>query len=179
MLNLWHYWMLAAMLAAAALDDAVTGKVRNAITLPCIVTGLLGHAVISGGMGLADAAIGLAAGFVPMFIIWKFGAIGGGDVKLLAAVGTLAGWRFVITAMFFGLGVAVVMSLVMLIAGRQLLDTFKRIGIFAYLTASGANPPGPTDKTSRKLPFGLSLCIGCAMVLILELAGLHCRWIWI
>jgi prepilin peptidase CpaA len=174
----WHYWVLGAMLAAAAIDDAVTGKVRNIITLPCIVVGLLGHAVISGGLTLQAAAIGMAAGFVPAFIAWKFGAIGGGDVKLMAAVGALAGWRFAITAMFFGLGVAVVMALVMLVAGRQLRATFKRIGLFAYLAASGANPPGPTDKTSRKLPLGLSLCVGCAIVMILELAGLHCRMIW-
>lgn len=178
MLTTWYYWVLGAMLAAAAVDDAVTGKVRNLITLPCIVVGLLGHTVISSGMGLQDATIGLAAGFVPTFVAWKFSAIGGGDVKLMAAVGALAGWRFVITAMFFGLGVAVVMGVFMLLARKQLLATFKRIGIFAYLTASRANPPSPTDKTSRRLPLGLALCVGCAIVMIIQIAGLNCRLIW-
>ncbi|HNX26698.1 MAG TPA: A24 family peptidase [Phycisphaerae bacterium] len=174
----WHYWVLGGMLIAAGIDDVVAGKVHNVITLPCLAAGLLGHAAISGGMSLQDAIIGMAAGFLPAFVAWKFGAIGGGDVKLLAAVGALAGWRFTITAMFFGLCVAAVAAVAMLVAKKQLSATFRRIGFFAYMAAAGANPPSPTDQTSRKLPLGLALCVGCAIVMIIELAGLHCRFIW-
>lgn len=174
----WNYWLLGVMLLAAAVDDIATGKVRNAITLPAILAGLIGHLIWPEQLGIADAAIGMLAGFGAMYIAWKLGAIGGGDVKLMAAVGAITGWKFALTAMFFGLAVAVVMAIAMLIWKRSLRDTLKRLGLFAFLTAARAKPAVPITSKSMRLPFGTALCVGCGIVLVIVLSGMNCRLIW-
>ena len=121
--DVWFYALLAAVLCIGAWTDVRTEKIFNWLTYPAILIGLIGHGIVGGSpwssgvvthtgpgglMDLTDSLAGLAVGFLPMFLAWQAGGIGGGDAKLMAAVGALAGWRFVLTAMFYGLGVSVV-----------------------------------------------------------------------
>jgi prepilin peptidase CpaA len=81
---------LAATLAAAVLD-ARTGRIPNRLTLAALVLGLALGALHGGGWGLVHCAAGaLVLAFVPLLLFWR-GAMGGGDVKLLAALGALVG----------------------------------------------------------------------------------------
>jgi prepilin peptidase CpaA len=93
------YFFLAAILVTglAAWFDWRTGEIPNWLTLGALGAGLIGHAV-SGGLrgGWSEAGKGLlfslagmgVCAFVP-FLLFRSGAIGGGDVKLLAALGAL------------------------------------------------------------------------------------------
>ena len=89
--------VLFLVLIVAAITDVRTGKIHNWTTYPAIAIGLIGHTLIGGltGMddsfGLVGSLGGLAAGFVPMFVAWFSGGIGGGDAKLLTAVMFWAG----------------------------------------------------------------------------------------
>jgi prepilin peptidase CpaA len=175
--DIWAYALLAAVLIAAAVTDVRAGKIYNWITLPAMLAGLAGHAIIGGlgfgeggRLGLADAVLGLAVGFAPMLVAWLAGGIGGGDVKLMGAVGALAGWRFVIPAMFFGFAAAAVMAVGILVFRRQLIATLKRIGRFAMLALVKAGPGDPSTPQSPKLPFGLAMCIGTFIALGLTVA---------
>jgi prepilin peptidase CpaA len=94
------YFLLAAAVAAlvAALTDLRSGRIPNWLTFGVLGLGLVAHAVVSwklgGGWrgtltGLAGSAGGVVlCAAVPAFFYWK-GAMGGGDVKLLAAIGAL------------------------------------------------------------------------------------------
>lgn len=91
---------------AAALFDLRTGHIPNALTLPGILLGgatqlaLVPYhgafAAQAGGLAaLASALLRLAlgmlvCGLVP-YLLFRRGAMGGGDVKLLAALGALLG----------------------------------------------------------------------------------------
>ena len=93
------YFFLAAILVTgvAGWFDWRTGEIPNWLTFGALGAGLVGHAV-AGGLrgGFADAGrsflfslAGMAVcAFVP-FLLFRSGAIGGGDVKLLAALGAL------------------------------------------------------------------------------------------
>lgn len=75
----------------ATWTDARRGIIPNWLTLPSAALGLAIHTVMQGWFGLGYAAAGaLLCGLVP-YLLFRRGAIGGGDVKLLAAVGALAG----------------------------------------------------------------------------------------
>lgn len=86
----------ATLLAAtAAWFDWRTGHIPNRVTLLGLAAAILGHFVhgtMIGGVGVgvehAAFAVGgaLFCGLVPLFMHWK-GAMGGGDVKLFAALG--------------------------------------------------------------------------------------------
>jgi prepilin peptidase CpaA len=79
--------------AASAGTDTLRGRIPNAITLPALALGLGLHAVL-GRASLLISVLGffVAAGF-PWLLhrLTRGQAIGGGDVKLFAALGALLG----------------------------------------------------------------------------------------
>ena len=87
---------LPFILAFACYGEIRERKIPNWLTLGGIVLGI-GAAVIEGGVdGLTDSALGLAiAGglFLPFCLL---GVVGGGDMKLMAAVGAIVGWPMVL-----------------------------------------------------------------------------------
>jgi len=175
----WAYVILSIVLIAAAVCDVRTGKIYNWITYPAVLIGFAGHFLFGGlsglhtaeveRMGFMDSVFGLAAGFGPLFLAWLAGGIGGGDAKIMGAVGALAGWRFALTAMFYGFAVAIVMALIIMIRRRITLETLGRIWRFLWLTVMRASPAGPDGENSAKLPFGLALCIGSFAAMILTI----------
>lgn len=88
----FHVIALVVALAAAAID-ARTGRIPNALTIPAALVGVLLHVPMGiAGVGLSVAGCGLAA-LLPwsMHRATRGAAIGGGDVKLFAALGALCG----------------------------------------------------------------------------------------
>lgn len=166
--NLWAYCALAVMLVAAAVADVRTGKVPNAVTYPGALLGLVGHTTVwlltdaPEALGPLGSLAGLAAGFLPLLLAWKAGGMGGGDAKLMGAVGALTGWWFVLATMFYGLIIAAVMALGMLIRRRALKATTARMWRFLVLSFTPGKPADPTTSESMRIPLGLAFCIGAA-----------------
>ncbi len=83
-------WMLA-LTAAAALTDTRRGLIPNWLTLPTLTLAPCAQLLCFGALGAANALGGvLACGLVPL-AMFGMRAIGGGDVKLFAALGALCG----------------------------------------------------------------------------------------
>lgn len=175
----WTFWaygaysILAVMLVAAAYTDVRYGKIHNAITYPAVVIGLIGH-MIGGGagyrelppLGLGGSAAGLAAGFLPLLVVWLAGGIGGGDAKVMGAVGALTGWRFTLAAMLYGFAVAAIMAIVVMIMKRVTRRTLGRIWRFFLLLFTPGGRTDPATAESPKVPFGLALCVGAGIALV-------------
>src|SRR5258708_4015056 len=86
----WMGWLYGSLAAVAAITDYRTGKIYNWLTLPALVFGLV-VASFAGLPTVASALQGVALAsliFLPMFFC---GVLGGGDVKLLMAIGTVLG----------------------------------------------------------------------------------------
>jgi prepilin peptidase CpaA len=85
----WGAASIAALLAAVL--DARTGRIPNPLTLGALALGLVLAGLRGWPLGLIHGAAGvLACAFVPL-LLFRRGAMGGGDVKLLAALGALLG----------------------------------------------------------------------------------------
>ncbi len=171
-IDMWAYGVLAVVLIAASITDVRSEKIPNVITYPAILLGIVGHALITGiwsvsevELGLVGSLGGFAAGFLPLLAAFLVGGIGGGDAKLMGAVGALAGWRFAIAAMLYGFGIAALMALVIMIARGVVRRTLGRIFRFVYLMFTPSRPADPATADSPKVPFGLALCIGSAIAL--------------
>ncbi len=169
--EMWPFAVLGVVVVVAAISDVRTGRVPNAVTYPAIAVGLLAHTLLGGmrgegpGIGLYASAAGLAAGFLPMLVVWLAGGIGGGDAKLMAAVGALTGWRFALSALFYGLVVAVVLALIVMVRKRIVRRTLRRLFGFLVLLLTPSKPADPAAEGSEKIPFALALCIGAGAAL--------------
>jgi prepilin peptidase CpaA len=122
--------------------DVRTRRIPNALTVPSFVSGLVFHLAFHGWPGLLDAGLGFLVGFGILFVIWLAGSGGGGDAKLMGALGAWLGFDQTLLVLFLSVG-------------------FIVIGILATLTASalrrGINAtrrryvaPQPASASSRR-----------------------------
>lgn len=171
-LKTWPYAVMVIMLIVAAVTDFRTGKIYNWVTYPALAAGLIGHTLVGGlggsevSLGLAWSLAGAAAAFGPMFLAWLAGGIGGGDAKLMAAVGALAGWTFALSAMFYGFAVAAVMAIIVMIRHKAVKQTMGRVWRFVAVASMRGKPADPAASDSRKIPFGIALCLGATFAMI-------------
>ncbi len=113
-----------ALTAGAAVTDARTGHIPNGLTLPPIIIAPLAYLAFAGPRAAALSVVAaLLCGFLP-YLMFRKGAAGGGDVKLLAAVGAVAGASFGIETQIFGFALATFVSLGLLAYRGRLLATF-------------------------------------------------------
>jgi prepilin peptidase CpaA len=116
-----HAILMPALVVAglAAAYDWRTGHIPNWLTLGALGLGCLAHALLGigqlGARGVATAALSsllglVVVGLVPL-LLYRLGSMGGGDVKLLAALGVwcwavkgieLELYAFVIAALYAG-----------------------------------------------------------------------------
>jgi Flp pilus assembly protein protease CpaA len=75
----------------AACNDLTKFRLHNALTIPLLLSGLLYHAVVGGGSGLAGGVLGALVGGLPFIVVYAKGGMGAGDIKLLAGVGAWLG----------------------------------------------------------------------------------------
>jgi prepilin peptidase CpaA len=91
---LQHYISLIVLIIAAA-TDIRKGLIYNWLTFPAILVGLF-LALWQGGLsGLGLSFLGILVGGGVLTLLFVSGAMGAGDVKLMAALGALMGPTFV------------------------------------------------------------------------------------
>jgi prepilin peptidase CpaA len=85
-------WLCMILVTAgAAIVDLRRFKVPNRVTIPLAVCGVMYHTILSGYEGLGFSVAGLAVGYLLLMLFFLIGAMGAGDVKLLAGVGAWLG----------------------------------------------------------------------------------------
>ncbi|MCL6458650.1 MAG: prepilin peptidase [Gorillibacterium sp.] len=94
---------LGVLVGAAMITDMRSQCIPNWLTLSGAALGFLLQIFSSGKEGLGHAAIGLALGFIPFFLLYLFGALGAGDVKLFAAIGSITGGIFVLNCALYSI----------------------------------------------------------------------------
>lgn len=82
----WAIWILIALLTAAALQDAVQLRISNYITASVLILGIAAMVVTGGTIGLWKNALLFALVLTVGAFLFARNVLGGGDVKLFAAV---------------------------------------------------------------------------------------------
>jgi prepilin peptidase CpaA len=144
------------VLAAAAYSDVRARHIPNALPLAVCALALV-RLIPAGDPHPALWTIAAAAAvFVAAFVQWRFGLLGGGDAKLLAAAALLVGWHDLLEFL-----------LVMSIGGAVVA-----LAVVAASRLGGPSPlllPSPSAvKTPPRpsVPYGLAIAIAAAWVLI-------------
>ena len=114
------YLITASLLIIASFVDIARQEIPNGIVIALLITGALYTAFDLPHW--LDHAIGLFAGGLPLLLVavaaqyvFKKEAMGGGDIKLMAALGLIAGWQLVLLALFLGIVAGAVGSAIMML----------------------------------------------------------------
>ncbi|MFI5289353.1 MAG: prepilin peptidase [Polyangia bacterium] len=154
--------LLLALAVACMVTDLWKGRIYNSVTYPAMAAGLLVQVFTHGVAGLWIALGGFAVGFFPAFLLFALGGLGGGDVKLLGAIGALAGavpaTETMILAFLFG-GFFALGKLAW--HGRLLSTLGRTLRVLAGYLVPGLGRmslerPGETRLTVR---FGVAICV--------------------
>lgn len=157
-------FILLAVLAAAVGMDLRTGKIRNWLTLPAAVCGPLIHLLAGGKHQALDSLAGLGVTVLVGAIFAASRMMGGGDIKLLVAVGSLAGFDCVRYALLFTALAGGVLALAVLLRRLGVVLLSKRIAQAAWLKMAGLSPSG-TVGGRAKLPYSVAIAAGTTAAL--------------
>ena len=139
----------------AAFWDVRTGRIPNVLTVPLWVAGVVYAAVVAGLPGLADAflaSILLAAPYIWLFV--SAGG-GGGDAKLMAAIGSWLGLVQGTVALFAVAMAGVVIAAAIVVAHRIRQGRLARPG-----GQGGLVQPDQANIRRQEIPFGLAILTG-------------------
>jgi len=150
------YMVAAAVLAAAALHDLRERRIPNALSL--ILTGLFvpiaalealtgADFMTAFGWPLIIAAVVLVAGLT----LFATGLMGGGDVKLLAAIALIAGADYSL---------------------RLVLYTALAGGLVAFATLAHARLKGKPARDAE-VPYGIAIAFSGCWVCFAKIVALH------
>ena len=152
------------MLAVAIYFDIRTERIPNWLVAAGTVVALTFHAVISGASGLLTSVGGL---FIALAILLPFyiaGAMGAGDVKLMAAVGAFTGVHLALLVVGLALGVGGLEAIAILVlrgAGRQTWERYRQMGKTIFATGRIVYiPPGQGDAARDSFPFAIAVGVG-------------------
>jgi prepilin peptidase CpaA len=143
--------------------DLLTHRIPNWFTFPAILAGLAASVAFGGLSGLWLGFLGLGLGFIAFFPLWIFQVMGGGDVKLMMAIGAWSSPKNVFYVLIFSLISGGVFALFDVIARGRLKSVLRSI---YFLILSAMNPEMPRFEmeidSKRKFPFGAFIAIGQA-----------------
>jgi prepilin signal peptidase PulO-like enzyme (type II secretory pathway) len=124
-LSAWPAWMIgigagyAAFLIAIAVYDVRRQRIPNVAVYPALAVALVVAFIRPDGTWWSFLLAGLtaAAFFIAIGAISP-GAMGGGDAKLAALIGLVAGWPGVLVAVFVAFAVGAAVGLLLIALGR-------------------------------------------------------------
>ena len=161
--------MLVAVAAASGLAAAIdlrTGRIPNRLTACVAGTGIGLAAFGLTGHSVAAAAVGAMLGFVMMLPGHVLGGTGAGDVKLVAALGTLLGPAGVFMAVLYGAVAGGVLAVAHALHRRRLGTTLSRT---ARLVAAPGDAKKDIDGAAAhsRFAYGPAIAIGAIAAALL------------
>jgi prepilin peptidase CpaA len=167
------YLVIASLCAiVGAAFDIKSRRIPNMLTGPALLAGLLLHLGLDSWRGLLTsfAAAMICGGIFLLFYV--AGGMGAGDVKLMAAVASLAGlpstpYLLIITSLAGG-----VMAIGLALMRGQLKQTLLNVGALASHHAQAGLAPHPDlnvqNAGSLRLPYGIAIAVGSVATLYLQ-----------
>jgi len=152
--------------------DVKSRRIPNFITMPAFLFGLALHLALGGWRQLLSS---LAAGLIcaAVFLVFYIaGGMGAGDVKLILAVGCIAGlshvaYLLVLTALSGG-----VMAIVWAVVRGQLQQTIVNVGELASHHRHAGLQPHPDlnlkNAATLRLPYALAIAGGSILTLYFQ-----------
>jgi prepilin peptidase CpaA len=154
--------LLSTLAVMIAYHDMRYRRIPNAVVLATLLSGIAINIVFGGVQGAIASLKGCGFAFILMFVLHVFGAMGAGDVKLFAAIGSVIGGGLVLPTFVVVIltgGVLAVCSMIRLGAVRSTMQ--RVVQIFAGLMPGWEMPrfAVPADRR-QTIPYGVAIMLG-------------------
>ena len=161
--------MLLAFVCACCAIDLRTRRIPNALSGTAAVLGVALNTLHAGAPGLLWSVAGCALMLSVLLAPFALGGIGGGDVKMMAAVGAFLGPRLAFLGLTAGMIIGgVVMALHLVRLGR-LVEKLAALSAMVRATVVTRSLAGlkvsAADPGAISLPYSLPLGLGTLVVL--------------
>lgn len=162
--------LVALVVAAlACATDLRSARIPNWLTLSAVGAGVLFHAFAPGGAGLGAAGLGFVVGVAVFFAPFALGALGAGDVKLMAALGTWLGWQGAVYVALYGAVAGGVLAVIVALWHGYLGRAFRNIKtLLLHWWLTGVKPlPELTLDAGQglRLPYAVPIAAGLLVTL--------------
>ena len=158
--------VLATGLVTASLLDLRSGRVPNLLTVPMIVVGI---ALASSVAEALTRAVIVLAALVVGYAFYAVGIVGGGDVKLVAAIAALKGGAFLVTTLIAASLVGLVVAVISLAHHRALVPFFSRLYMAVLdVIRYGFSTRPVIGEEPHRIPYALVIAGGTLLAYIAE-----------
>ncbi|MGH9146760.1 MAG: A24 family peptidase [Vicinamibacterales bacterium] len=159
---------VTAVMASAGISAAIdfsTRRVPNALTLSVAAIGIL--ASVSGVVELPPgmALVGFLTGFVLMLPGHVIGRTGGGDVKLMAALGTWLGPSMIVKAFLYSAIAGGLLALLVAARRGRMRETLRGTVQLVAARSSAKEEVEAVDRDNR-FPYAPAIAAGSVLVVL-------------
>ena len=167
---------LLVLLGIAVLTDVRARRIPNWLNLLIIVTGLTNAIAFGTPVTLSQSLLGFLAGFGILVIPFALGAMGGGDVKMLAGIGTWLGAMATLQVYAVAAVVGLVIVIVQCTANGRLTRLVSNstliVANFANIDRLGKDHVVSSGQSLRSidkpLPYAVPAIIGVAVTVMMN-----------
>ncbi|HEX5709161.1 MAG TPA: A24 family peptidase [Pyrinomonadaceae bacterium] len=154
--------LLVPLAALITYYDVRYRRIPNAFVLAALVGGLTINALAGGWQGLLSSVGGCLAAFALMLVLHVFGAMGAGDVKLFAAVGSVVGLKLVLPTFVVVVLVGGLLAVWTILRAGTVGMTMHRVVQILVGLLPGWQLPRFAVPADRRLtiPYGVAITLG-------------------
>ena len=160
------YLLLCALTVATvgAVKDVRGRRIPNWLTYSGLVAALLVRTMLGGAAELRAGLAGMLLAGGIFYVLFLLGAMGGGDAKLMAAVGAWVGFAQVGTLLIVSAIAGGLLAAGYMLVHKRSLETLRNIAelVRHHLTAGFEPHPilNVRQAGALRLPYGLAIAIG-------------------
>ena len=148
--------------------DVRSRRIPNWLTVSALGVGLVAQTLVSGWPGLQASLGGFAAGFGILFVLWLLGGGGGGDVKMMSALGAWLGASLTIEVFLASAVVTIlIVALAMFRGGLPKKGALPK-GADGKAGKSAAGKETKKARPGRIVPYAVPLALGTWAVIVFE-----------
>ncbi|HKP71929.1 MAG TPA: A24 family peptidase [Pyrinomonadaceae bacterium] len=142
--------------------DARYRRIPNAFVLATLVAGLAVNSMFGGFDGVLASVGGCLLAFLLMFMLHIFGAMGAGDVKLFAAIGSVLGASLVVPTFLVVVLTGGALAVVTMFRAGTVRETLWRVVQIFVGFLPGWEMPRFSVPAERRytIPYGVAITLG-------------------
>jgi prepilin peptidase CpaA len=160
-------FFLVPLAALVIYYDVRYRRIPNAFVIATLISGLTLNSALGGFNGGLNSIGGCVFAFILMFMLHVFGAMGAGDVKLFAAIGSVIGAQLVLPTFVVVILTGGLLAVISILRTGVFRTTMLRVlQIFVGLLPGWQMPKFSVPADRRlTIPYGAAITIGAIIAI--------------